>query len=158
MFPIRCILCPTDFSKPSHEAIKAANELARQFSAELILFHVLDPIPKLPPYGGVFGVDLEAILSKADAAARNSLEKLAEKKISTAVPTRIVTATGVPADEIEKFAAAEPVDMIVIATHGHTGWRHLVFGSVAEKVVRHAGCPVVTIRDSKKNKNKSQAA
>lgn len=154
MLPVKKILCPTDFSEPSYEGLKAANELAEHFSAELCLAHVVAPVPvpmaQSPTVPEAFNV--ASYRTELEASAQRSLQEVVEQKIPKELRVRQIIGHGEAANEIVRIAEEETADMIVIATHGLTGWRHLIFGSVAEKVVRLAGCPVLTIRVSEKEK------
>ncbi|MFZ5447151.1 MAG: universal stress protein [Thermodesulfobacteriota bacterium] len=148
MLPFRRILCPTDFSDPALVALKSAEELARHFSAELIIAHAIPEVPGPhayadPPVASSFDVPLYQ--QELAIYAENLLKELVSHQVSSEVRTRDLVTTGEAASEILGIAAAEHVDLIVIASHGKTGWRRLIFGSVAEKVVRHASCPVLTI-------------
>ncbi len=146
MLPLNKILCPTDFSEPSYQALKAAAELAEHFSAQLLLLHVVTPIPILPEpmVSSTFNVSI--YFQEIKEAGHKALEELARTRVPPAVQTRPVVVSGDAAPEIVRAAADGGVDLIVIATHGRTGWRHLVNGSVAEKVARQACCPVLIIR------------
>jgi nucleotide-binding universal stress UspA family protein len=149
MLPFRRILCPTDFSDPAHEGLNVANEMARHFSADLYLVHVVSPVPAVavPAAPSTFNVALYI----------QELVKTAQKELSTIINTKItdknrvhpIVVEGVPAQEILRVAGENQVDLIVMATHGQTGWRHLVFGSVAERVVREAPCPVLVVHRPK---------
>ena len=99
------------------------------------------PAPELTPVFNLPSYQLELINS-----AEKSLKELIKQHLPPDMEVHALVATGDPAAEIVKKAAEEKVDVIVIATHGQTGWRRAVFGSVAEKVVRQAACPVLTIR------------
>jgi len=145
MLTFKYILCPTDFSKPSSEGLKYAIELAAQFRAELILLHVVPVVPPLPPDPNfVFEVpEYERALHED---AERKLRELAEEWVPKEVRVRTLIGHGDAGGEIVRIAEDERADLIVIATHGLTGWRRLVFGSVAERVVRTADCPVLTIR------------
>jgi universal stress protein A len=141
---IRHILAPTDFSDDSKKALSDALELARMCGAKLSLLHVLEPSPYLgeftPP---TMGADL---VSDLERQARAELARvLPEAQAATIAVTRAVV-IGSPSQTIVETAAAEHVDLIVMATHGRTGLSHLLIGSVAERVVRTAPCPVLTIR------------
>lgn len=145
MLPIKKILCPTDFSEPSFEGVKVGNELAAFFSAELIVIHVVSPVHVYAgPYPAA-GFDLEAYMEKLMEVSNKSLQELVDNKTSPDLGVRTRVLQGAPADEIVNTARSEGVDVIVTATHGWTGWRNYIFGSVAEKVVRSAICPVVTV-------------
>jgi universal stress protein A len=154
MLPVKRILCPTDFSEPSYEGLKAANELAEHFSAELCLVHVVAPVPmpmaQAPAVPEAFNV--ASYRTELEASAQRSLHEVVEQKLPKELRVRQIIGHGEAASEIVRIAEEETVDLIVIATHGLTGWRHLIFGSVAEKVVRLATAPVLTIRVSEKEK------
>ncbi len=140
---IRQILAPTDFSEYSKQTLDRARELARAFGATLVLLHVVElpayPIEGLPPsrLGGSLLEDLEQ-------QAISRLAQVLANEAEVEVVRRVVI--GVPYRKIVEVAEAEKVDLIVMATHGRTGLGHLVMGSVAERVVRTAPCPVLTIR------------
>jgi nucleotide-binding universal stress UspA family protein len=143
------ILCPTDFSQPSYEALKIAVEVAKHFGAELWVMHVVPPVP--PPASVTDttfapNFDLPLYQQELAASSEKALKDLLEQKVPQEVGAHPVMATGDPAREIIRAAEEQTVDLIVIATHGHTGWGRLLFGSVAEKVVRLAPCPVLTIK------------
>jgi len=148
MLPIKKIFCPTDFSKPSYEALKTANELALHFSAELTLIHVVSPIPTVPASPAPKGFNFLSYQQEIEASAKKLLEQVTQEKISREIKSRIMVIQGNPADEIVRMAAVGNADMIVIATHGLTGWRKFIFGSIAEKVIRLAPCPVLSIQVS----------
>jgi nucleotide-binding universal stress UspA family protein len=128
------ILVPTDFSRGSLHAFRYAEELTRRFGAELILVHVGDPlsVSDLPGAGELSG---RRELDRALALVRERDYRV-----------RGVLRRGNPTDEIVKAAAAERADLIVMGTHGRTGLKHALMGSVAESVVRNAPCPVLTVR------------
>ncbi len=145
MLPFKKILCPTDFSEPAFVALKRAEELARHFAAELIVAHV---IPTLP--GPHSFPDPQAALNFEVPLFQQELAIKAEQMLKDLVfhhkaKTRDLVTTGAAAPEILRIAQEEHVDLIVIASHGLTGWRRLVHGSVSEQVVRQATCPVLSI-------------
>lgn len=145
MVSIKAILCPTDFSEPSYEALKYAIELAELTKAEMILTNVVPAIPPLPTNPNfVFQIPEYERGLHADAARK--LHEVIEQRIPKGLKVRTVIGHGDPGPEIVRIAEAEQAGLIVIATTGLTGFRHLLFGSVAEKVVRLAGCPVLTVR------------
>jgi len=147
MLPITKILCPTDFSEPSYKALETANELARHFNAEIILIHILSPVFIYPASALTPGMTKTSEISdvERDEMAYKSLSMTLKEKVSDSIKSRSIMAKGNPAEEIARCAKEEKVDAIIIGTHGFTGWRHLILGSVAEKVVRLASCPVITI-------------
>ena len=148
MIEIRTILAPTDFSPHAEKAVRYACGLAERLGAELHLLHVLseivpagpDPMlaPVLPPE---YYAETEAAVAR-DARRRCSTRRGAR-------PTSVETAVrwGSPVEAIVDYAAEHAIDLIVIATHGRTGLSHVLLGSVAERIVREAPCPVLTIRD-----------
>ena len=141
---IHHILAPTDFSDSSKKALSDAIELARTFGATLSLLHVLEP----SPYLGEFTLPTmgEELLGDLDRQASAALAQvLPDAQEATVEVTRAV-AIGSPSQKIVETAEAEHVDLILITTHGRTGLSHLLIGSVAERVVRTAPCPVLTIR------------
>jgi nucleotide-binding universal stress UspA family protein len=145
MFPLRTILCPTDFSEPSLLALNAANELARMSGAEIILVHVVSPLPVIPPPDAMATFNVAAYMEEMLQSARTSMDKLIEEKGQSDVKMRALVLTGNAADEITRAAEEQMAGLIVIATHGLTGWRRFIFGSVAERVVRLSPCPVLAI-------------
>ena len=153
MLPFRRILVTTDFSETSLDALPVAVEIASHFNAELLLVHVLPvdtPTPwDIPPYAD-FGL-ASLPLPEYEAQVRQEVERRLAMVAAThaqGVTLRGLVGRGDAAVEIDRMATAEKVDLIVLATHGWTGWRHLVFGSVAEKVLREAPCPVLSVRSS----------
>jgi len=148
MLPFKKILCPTDFSEPALTALKRAEEMARHFGAELCVAHVIPPVPgphSFPDPQASFNFDVPLYQQELALHAEKMLKELVSHQVAPEVQTRDLVTTGEAAPEILRIAQQEHVDLIVIASHGLTGWRRLVFGSVAEKVVRQAPCPVLTI-------------
>jgi nucleotide-binding universal stress UspA family protein len=142
---IREILCPVDFSDESREALHFGVELARLFGARLTLFNVY----QMPGYALPEGVVLagpEVLNELVDSIESDLRAWSDEARGLGAGEVAWETALGTPANEIERFARDHAIDLIVIGTHGRTGLRHVLLGSVAEKVVRHAPCPVLTVR------------
>jgi universal stress protein A len=145
MLPINKIVCPTDFSEASYEGLKAAVELAEHFGADLLVLNVVSPVPVVSGAGAPTGFQLQTLMMEMQAAAEKAITNLVVEKVPKAVQTRSIVAQGRPADEIVRLAENEDADMIVIATHGESGWRKFLFGSVTEKVVRMASCPTLTV-------------
>jgi universal stress protein A len=145
MLPIRRILAPTDFSDVSVETVVRASELADHFGAELLVAHVIPPVPTLPsdPH---FNFEVPAYQDALRESAQQRLSETVRSLVDRGIRTRTMVTHGDPAREIVRIARDEDADLIVIATHGLTGWQHIVFGSVAEKVVRTADRPVLTVR------------
>jgi len=144
VLPFKKILCPTDFSEPACSGIVAAGEMAARFSAELILMHVVGPIPALDTPAGVSTFDVAAYQRELTESAEQSLHER-RAKVPESVPTKTLVTHGEAGHEILRIAKEESVDLIVMATHGATGWRHRIFGTVTEKVVRTAHCSVLTV-------------
>jgi nucleotide-binding universal stress UspA family protein len=145
MMPPKLILAPIDFSDHSRNALDVAADLASRFGATLLLVHVVAAIPDLPEGVSIFK-EGEYDSKLRDIAAQQLSDlaaTLADKKIN--VRTELDTANDVGM-ELIRIAERDQADMIVIATHGMTGWRAIAFGSVAEKVVRQAACPVLVLR------------
>jgi len=133
---INKILCPVDFSKPGEYAFNYACAVAEWHEASLELIHVAE--------ASAYAEDeLPASQMSYEDSLKKQLEQMAEK---AGCPAEINLVTGIPYIEIVKRATELHADMIVIGTHGRTGMKHLLIGSVAERVVRTADCPVLTIR------------
>ena len=131
------ILCPVDFDQNSLAAVPVAAELAQKNNATLYLLHVVH----LHPAG-------EPALSsgEAETAAQTKLERIGDQKLKVGTRYELLVVTGDPAVEVLQTAARCGIDLIVMATHGRKGLRRLVLGSVAERVVREAQCPVLTVK------------
>ena len=149
MFPPKVILAPIDFSEHSQEALKTAAEMAKAFGAELLLIHAVPAIPRLPSAREFFHeAEYEAALHKeAEQRLGELVQDLTDNGIRARAEVEIANEVGM---EILRSAEHNGVDMIVIATHGMTGWHKLAFGSVAEKVVKMATCPVLVLRAARK--------
>lgn len=139
------ILLPTDFSDCSVEAARVARRLADRFDSRVRILHVLDePLVLDPMVRGDVPVDL--IRSRMERFARDGLESFVASHFAGAGNVATMLAAGIPHKEIVKAARETGADLIVIGTHGRTGVEHVLFGSTAEKVVRMAPCPVLTVR------------
>jgi nucleotide-binding universal stress UspA family protein len=143
---IKKILVPIDFSDYSKSALKYATEFSKYFEAELILIYVVEPMV-YPPDFSMGQIAIPTVDIELDKRAKEEIEKLAKTEISPEVKTQTIIKTGKPFLEIIQTATELDVDLIIIATHGHTGVEHILFGSTAEKVVRKAPCPVLTLRE-----------
>jgi universal stress protein A len=144
---IKRILAPTDFSAHSITAVRFACQLAERFSSELHLLHVLSEIVPTGPDPLLMPVMPPQFYKDNEDRARETLHSLL--KPDWAHPPRLVSAIrwGSAVESIVSYALDQAIDMIVIATHGRTGLSHALLGSVAERIVREAPCPVLTIRD-----------
>lgn len=142
------ILVPTDFSEASHLAIDAAAALAEQTGAKVTVVHVHDPEALRPPatlgWSPSQQKDLDA---EVEAAVAKGLDELREGKLAKVKELEtVVLHDHSAAHAIVKYAEKVGADLVVISTHGRTGLKHLLIGSVAERVVRHAPVPVLTLR------------
>jgi len=140
----KCIVAATDFSGTSREALHVVRDLADAIGAHVHLLHVM-PDPARLPYGmeaGIVFADLERDLR---AQAQRSLEQARDAAGLAAGRTALVIAMGDPAHEIVASARSLRADVIVMGTHGHGVVARLVMGSVADKVLRHADCPVLIV-------------
>lgn len=147
MVKIRRILCPVDFSEASAVAIEYALDLAADNKAEVRFVHVYQsPGYALPDGEIVGGHDLDAQIGKQ---LQRELDALAKKYAGRGAKLATHLIEGVPYVEIVRIAKELAVDMIVMATHGRGGFSHFLLGSVAERVVRMAECPVLTVRQAK---------
>jgi nucleotide-binding universal stress UspA family protein len=142
---IKTILVPCDFSQNSEAGVNFARELARKFNAKVLLAHVSPSVSRLVIYGpgpAHLPSDLEdAVLAGVEQGFAKTRSCFEESDRVSNVHLR-----GEPHAELIRYANEEPVDLIVMSTRGHTGLKHLVLGSVAERVVRAAPCPVITIK------------
>jgi nucleotide-binding universal stress UspA family protein len=142
MLPARKIVCPTDFSGGASEALENAAKIALNNGAEVYLVHVVPVmLAETEPTLLVQMQDYERLLQP-----EKRLQEMAQPIIAQGVTVHTVIGHGDAAGEIVRIAEEQKADVIVISTHGNTGWRRLAFGSVAEKVVRLATCPVLSIR------------
>jgi nucleotide-binding universal stress UspA family protein len=145
MLPFRKILSTTDFSQESYEGVCRAAELAHWFKAELFLVYVVPTIPTLPP-GPNYGFEIPEY---EEALLKNAEERLLEfvsEHLPKDLPVHPRVGYGDAGKEIVRLAREEGVGLIAMATHGHSGWRHFVSGSVTERVIHLAECPVLAIR------------
>jgi nucleotide-binding universal stress UspA family protein len=145
MTSIKKILIPTDFSSFSLTAFEYVKAQPDMNDATLFVLHVVNDPVLVAPYPNV-DVNAETILRDSASRAEEELGRFLEKHFAGARTVIPAIRRGEAAREINKFAAEEKVDLIVIATHGRTGIAHILMGSVAEKVVRYAHVPVLTVK------------
>ncbi len=150
---IKRILVPTDFSRNSLNALRYAIDFARPSSAELLLVNVVEPIPHTR-----FIPDVSELLESHRADAAKKLARLEKQTRQHYRKCRTEIHFGVPYEVIAGVAAKSQADMIIIATHGHTGLTRLLLGSVAERVVRLAECPVLTVPTEKAARGAARSA
>jgi nucleotide-binding universal stress UspA family protein len=143
---IKRILVPIDFSEHSKNALRYAINFAKIFQSKLHLIYVLEPVI----YPADFSMGQIAFPSmdvELDSRAKEELDKLAEREVGPQVPYETIVKTGKPFVEINESAAELNIDLIIIASHGESGVEQILFGSTAEKVVRKAPCPVLSLRN-----------
>jgi universal stress protein A len=144
---LRRILVPIDFSGKSRRALAFAVPLAQRYGGRIFLLHVVQP-PVVSTWEAIPGGDhyLTMHISTILDSARKHLEALALARVPAGLRGRTLVREGNPYSEITAAARQLKVDLLVISTHGHTGMRRILIGSVAERVVRHAPCAVLTVR------------
>jgi nucleotide-binding universal stress UspA family protein len=139
------ILTAIDFSENSDYAFDYALTLAKQFKAELTIMHVInEPIDLRGFY--VPHISFEELEKDIAEGATKMMEKFCQTKLGDFTNYKTAIVSGIPYEEIIKKAEETSASLIVLGTHGRTGLDHLIFGSTAERVVRSAACPVLTIR------------
>lgn len=146
MIALKKILVATDFSEPSYPAVETARSLAQAFKAELHLLHVVADLLHEPWVGYAPAAKFVDLLEQVEADARVRLQGLVTPDDLAKGRVVIATAVGNPADEILSYSVRQHIDLIVCGTHGRGGVDHVVMGSVAERIVRLARCPVLTVR------------
>lgn len=146
MDEITKILVPIDFSDYSKNALKYSVSMATKFSAKMYLIYVIEPMI-YPADFSMGQIAVPAHDTDMSERARQELTSLANSEIHESIEFQIIIKSGKPFMEIIETASELNIDLIIISTHGHTGVEHLLFGSTAEKVVRKAPCPVLTIRE-----------
>jgi nucleotide-binding universal stress UspA family protein len=146
MFEPKVVLAPTDFSDSAREAVETAAGVASRYRSTLVLVHVVPALPRLPAKVSVFkeGDYEQGLRDEASKRIADLSAKYTEAGIS--VRSEVGLANDV-AMEILRIAGRHEADLIVIATHGMSGWKELVHGSVAEKVVRMARGTVLVLKD-----------
>ena len=145
MMPPKLILAPIDFSDASRAALDVAADMASRFGAELLLVYVVPAIPDLPKDVSIFkeGEYDKSLESKDAQQLKDVAATMANKNVK--VRTELGSGDDVGM-ELVRIAKNEQADLIVIATHGMTGWREFAFGTVAEKVLKQGECPVLLLR------------
>jgi len=143
---IKKVLVPIDFSDYSKSSLRYAVNFAKQFNAEIYLIYVVEPVI-YPPDFSMGQIAIPSVSAEWDERAKVELENLAKTEIPEGIKVKTILKNGKPFLEIIDTASEEDIDLIIIATHGHSGVEHILFGSTAEKVVRKAPCPVLTLRE-----------
>lgn len=137
-FNLKKILVPLDLSDCSRKALQYAVPFARQFEAELILLHVVEPYPQAPELGPV---EMDAFQD-----AKDQMTAL-EKSLGASVRVKPLVQSGESTNGIIEAAKELDVDLIILSTHGRTGMARVLLGSTTERVVRRAPCPVLVVRE-----------
>src|SRR5215475_12601363 len=148
MYKVERILCPTDFSEGSLQALSAATDIATKLGAELSVIYVL-PVMSAVPTDPTTVFEMQQVQQRQDLFhedAHRRLDEMTRELKEKGIKGRVFVQHGDAAGEIVRVAEEQRIDLIVIATFGKTGWRRLAFGSVAEKVVRLAPCAVLVVR------------
>jgi len=146
MIQLQKILVPTDFSEFSQHAMRYGCEFARRFEAELHTINVVEEIFPLIPDQGLMLPSSVEYLTDLQANAEQAFKSVPSEEMGSGLTITKDVLTGTPFLEIIRYAKTKEIDLIVIGSHGRTGLIHALMGSVAEKVVRKAPCPVLTVR------------
>jgi universal stress protein A len=149
--PWKTILVPHDFSASANRAAAIARDEAKAHGGTLVLLHVIELPYQLSPDAVIVPPETGAPISVKQYAIENAeahLQDLADRLAKDGVPAIAVIEIGSPVDEINRMIDEHKADLVVMGTHGRTGLRHLIAGSVAERVVRSSRVPVLTIRHS----------
>jgi len=146
MIDLQRILVPTDFSKSSENALRYAVAFVEKFGAQLSLLHVVQDMTWFIPEAILVAPAAIPPVEQFHTAALTALERVIKGLNLPGIKTKADVRQGVPFQTIIEFAREQNIDLIVMGTHGHTGLAHMLMGSTAEKVVRKAPCPVLTVR------------
>lgn len=147
MSRIRTILHPTDFSRASTPAFKRAVEMAKDHRAQLLIVHVLAPVaPIVMADGYVPPTVYDDMEAAGRAGAQKQLRKLAERAKRAGIRVKTLVLEGIAHERIVQAARSRKADVVVIGTHGRTGFARFFLGSVASRVVAVSPCPVLTVR------------
>lgn len=148
MLTIRAVLAPTDFSHHAERAVRYACEFAEKFGATLHLLHVLPEViaPIGPDPSLVTALPVE-YYRDAEADSLAALRKMIDSSWTAPAQVEAAVLWGDPVDGITTYSKDHAIDIVVVATHGRTGLRHVLLGSVAERLVRESLCPVLSIRN-----------
>jgi nucleotide-binding universal stress UspA family protein len=144
---IRTVLVSTDFSDYGDAAIAHAFRFAKDYGARVVMVHVLDAHPTPNPlYAHYYPMPTPEQSRQAEAKAKEALHARIPAELRDSDRVETLVTQGAPAPEILRIAGEKKVSLIVIATHGRTGLLRLALGSIAERVIREAPCPVLVIR------------
>jgi nucleotide-binding universal stress UspA family protein len=146
MLDIQRILCPVDFSDASKHALDHAVVVAGWYSASITVLHVYTPMYLPVPGPAMTAVTAAAVINPSDIdRLRDQVHAFFTAARPGEIPYDVVIDTGSPANRIVQHATALPADLLVLGTHGLSGFEHMMVGSVTEKVLRKAPCPVLTV-------------
>lgn len=143
MQPRKILFC-TDFSENSEPARELAVDYAKAFGSQLLIVHVVNATG-FPSYVDWIGEELDQILQRTQESANARLESLAKECAQVVGDVKTCCRIGLPAKEIVAVADDESADLVVVGTHGHTGVKHLVMGSIARSVLKTAHRPVLIV-------------
>lgn len=148
MLEIRRVLVPTDFSIHAGHALRYAVGLAPQLGVQtILLLHVFElPVMPVPPSGAASGIDAAQLEKMMRESALAALRERAERIDAAGLQVETLASAGAPANRIAEVALEESVDLIVMGTRGRGGLAHVLFGSVAERTLSQAPCPVLTVK------------
>ena len=146
MIKLEKILVPTDMSEFSEHALRYGCEFARRFDAELHLLNVVQDVVAMVPEPGMAFPAPGEYMQELQQASREAVDKLPDPQWVEGVSVVRDVRVGTPFVEVVRYAKAENIDLIVIGTHGRGGLAHVLLGSTAERVVRKAPCPVLSVR------------
>jgi nucleotide-binding universal stress UspA family protein len=142
---VKKILFPTDFSEGSDNALPYAADMAKHYGAKLCVLHVIQDITEATGWY-VPHVSLDELYRDIEKNAAKEMDRYGVEELRGIKDIERIVVKGRPYDEILKFARGNKADLIVIGTHGRKGLDRVIFGSTAEKVVRDAPCPVLSVR------------
>jgi nucleotide-binding universal stress UspA family protein len=146
MVSLKTILVATDFSEPSEVAVRYGRALTDAFGATLHILHVVPDAMALPWAAMADGLAMADVQRQWEREAHERLHELVPEAEHGSMRLQVVTRAGDPVRQITQYAAEKAVDLIVMGTHGRGPVAHMLMGSVAERVVRTAPCPVLTVR------------
>lgn len=148
MISIKNILVPSDFSEPCEAALRYGVALADAFSSSLHVLHVLEEPVVTAMAPEAYAMSLPGLLDELERRSRERLDGLLTEEQRTKFRAKLVSERGSPFVEIVRYAREKDIDLLVMGTHGRGAIAHMLMGSVAERVVRKAPCPVLTVRPS----------
>lgn len=141
------ILCPVDFTDISRKNLRRAIELAKQFGARLTVIHVVSKAPWMVPPVPTVPVNMDQYQQELISSSRSALEELIAAEVPEDLQAEMLLETGDPSQVITNVAEEKGADLIVMASREDSALNRFIFGSVAEKVIRSASCPVLVLKD-----------